>query len=99
MARQVTKESISLFLNHVNCGVSNTTVSDDRLLLFGNCIAQFEGDDLFIRIHTLSRTTLERLNGFNLFGYNCHVKQVKGVAFVNGQLVTDYNKWIKIDKV
>ena len=99
MTRQVSKDCVSALLNGINRTVSNTFVQDGTLYLFNNAIMKRVNDDLFIRIHTNSATTRERLNTLNLFGYDCHVVQRKGDVFVNGQLVDDYYKWIKIDKV
>lgn len=99
MTRQVSMDSVSALLTRQNRTVSNTSVIDGKLYLFGNNIIKLDNDDLYIRIHTNSVTTRERLNTLNKFGYNCHVKQVKGNVFVNGKAVNDYMEWIKIDKV
>ena len=99
MTRQISMDSVSALLTGQNRTVSNTCVMDNTLYLFNNAIMKLDNNDLYIRIHTNSVTTRERLNTLNRFGYNCHVKQVKGDVFVNGKAVNDYMEWIKIDKV
>ena len=99
MTRQVSKDSVSALLTGQNRTISNTCVMNNTLYLFNNAIMRLTDEGLEVRIHTNSNTTRERLNTLNLFGYNCHVKQVKGDVFVNGKAVNDYMEWIKINKV
>ena len=96
--RLVTEKCIKALLNGKNTAVSNTTVTDGRLLLFGNCIAKIEDGKLFVRIYYNSSTTRERLNGFSQFGYNIRVNQKDWMPFINGKEVTDEMAWVEIDK-
>ena len=106
--RKVTEQAIKSFLNHKNCklgGIStynnkqNTEIDADGLYLFGNCIAKLVNDNLYVRVHTLSNTTRERLNGFSEFGYKLSVTQRNWQAYINGEKVEDYYKWYKVEKV
>ena len=112
--RKVTEQSIKAFLNHRNgkfggvctnsyagCGYGeiNTEVDNGGLYLFGNCIAKLKNNDLYVRIHTLSNTTRERLNGFSEFGYKLSVSQKDWQAYINGEKVEDYYKWYKVERV
>ena len=112
--RKVTEQSIKAFLNHRNgkfggicknsyagCGYGeiNTEVDNGGLYLFGNCIAKLENNNLYVRIHTLSNTTRERLNGFSEFGYKLSVTQKDWQAYINGEKVEDYYKWYKVERV
>ena len=112
--RKVTEQSIKSFLNHRNgkfggvcCnsyagmgyGEINTEVDNDGLYLFGNCIAKLENNNLYVRIHTLSNTTRERLNGFSEFGYKLSVTQKNWQAYINGEKVEDYYKWYRVEKI
>lgn len=111
--KQVTEKSLKAFLNHRNgkfggicanpyCnanGEVNTEVDNDNLYLYGNCIAKLVNGDLYVRIHTNSNTTRERLNGFREFGYNISVSQHNWNAYINGKEVADYMQWQKIDRV
>lgn len=99
MTRQISKDSVSALLTNQNRCVSNTSVINGVMYLFGNDIMRLQNNDLYIRIHTNSTTTRERLNTLNLFGYNCHVVQRKGEVYINGKLINDYKEWVKIDKV
>ena len=94
-----TEKAIRSFLNHKNATISNTAVIDDRLYLFGNCIAKLENDDLYVRIYYNSNTTRERLNGFSEFGYNIRVNQKNWMPYINGQEITDDMAWHKIEKI
>ena len=106
--RKVTEQAIKAFLNHKNCklgGIStynnkqNTEIDNDGLYLFGNCIAKLENNNLYVRIHTLSNTTRERLNGFSEFGYKLSVTQKNWQAYINGEKVEDYYKWYRVEKI
>ena len=96
--RLVTEKALRAFLNGKNTAVSNTMVADDRLYLFGNCIAKIEDGKLFVRIYYNSNTTRERLNGFSEFGYNIRVTQKNWMPFINGKEVTDEMAWVEINK-
>lgn len=99
MTRQVSKDCISALLTGQNKTEGNTAVIDGTLYLFGNSIMRLENDDLFIRIHTNSNTTRERLNTLSNYGYNIAVVQRKGIPFLNGKAVDDLYEWHKISKV
>lgn len=106
--RKVSEQSIMAFLNGRNGkfgGVSNyngrqnTTVKDGKFYLFGNCIAKFENNELYVRLVCPSATTFERLNALGyLGGYKLGVYQHKFEPYLNGELVTDYDKWYKVSK-
>lgn len=112
--RKVTEQAIKSFLNHRNgkfggvctnryagCGYGyvNTEIDADGLYLFGNCIAKLVNNDLYVRVHTLSSTTRERLNGFSEFGYKLSVTQKNWQAYINGEPVEDYYKWYRVERV
>ena len=96
--RLVTEKTLKAFVNGKNTTVSNTTVSDNKLYLFGNCIAKIEDGKLFVRIYYNSTTTRERLNGFSEFGYNIRVTQKNWMPYINGKEVTDEMAWVEIHK-
>lgn len=112
--RKVTEQSIKALLNGKNvklggvctnsyagCGYGeiNTEVDNKAMYLFGNCIAKLENDNLYVRIHTNSNTTRERLNGFSEFGYKLSVTSKNWQAYINGEPVEDYYKWYKVERV
>ena len=108
MTRDITIKALSALLNGKNGkfgGVSkydgrvNTTVKDNILYLHDNAIIKIVNDTLFVRIHTNSVTTRERLNGLNKFGYNISLVQRKRIPILNGEKVEDLYKWYKIDKI
>ena len=106
--RKVSEKSIRAFLNGKNGkfggvskynGMQNTTVKDGKFYLFDNCIAKFEDGDLYVRIHTNSNTTRERLNTLSwLGGYDLSVTQRNWDAYINGKKVEDYMAWHKVSK-
>lgn len=96
--RTVTEKALRAFLNGKNTVVSNTMVADNKLYLFGNCIAKIEDGKLFVRIYYNSVTTRERLNGLSWFGYDISVTQRDWVAYINGKEVTDDMAWVEINK-
>lgn len=96
--RLVTEKSIKAFLNGKNTAISNTMVADNKLYLFGNCIAKIEEGKLFVRIYYNSTTTRERLNGLSWFGYNISVTQRNWMPYINGKEVTDEMAWVEINK-
>ena len=96
--RLVTEKSLRAFFNGVNTAVSNTMVADNKLYLFGNCIAKIEDGKLFVRIYYNSNTTRERLNGFSEFGYDINVSQRNWMPYINGKEVTDEMAWVEIHK-
>ena len=96
--RVVTEKTIKALLNGKNTAVSNTMVSDNKLYLFGNCIAKIEDGKLFVRIYYNSCTTRERLNGFPQFGYDIKVSQKNWMPFINGQEITNDMEWHEISK-
>lgn len=96
--RLVTEKALKAFLNGVNTSVSNTMVADDKLYLFGNCIAKIEDGKLFVRIYYNSTTTRERLNGLSWFGYDIRVSQRDWIPYINGKEITDEMEWVEIHK-
>lgn len=99
MTRQVSKDSISALLTGQNRTVSNTSVIDNKLYLFGNNIIKIEDGDVFVRLVVNSVTTRERLNTLSNYGYNISVVQRKGIPFINGKVINDLDEWVKINKV
>lgn len=99
MTRQVSKDSISALLTGQNRTVSNTSVIDNKLYLFGNNIIKIEDGDVFVRLVVNSVTTRERINCLHNFGYNISVVQRKGVPFINGKAVNDLYEWHKVNKI
>lgn len=113
--KNITENACKSLLNGKNCklggictntysdfggyGYQNTEIDNGGLYLFGNCIAKLENNNLYVRIHTNSNTTRERLNGFKYFGYNISVTSKKGIAHINGEPVQDYYAWHKIEKI
>ena len=113
MAREVSINACKALLNGKNCklggvcnnsyagmgyGEINTEIKDGTMYLFGNAIAKLVGDDLYVRIHTNSNTTRERLNTLYMFGYDISVCQRNYNAYINGKEVQDYYAWQKINK-
>lgn len=110
--RTVSEKSIKSFLNHKNgkfggvcnnpyCnanGKVNSEVKDDTYYLFGNAIMKFENDNLYIRLHTLSNTTRERLNSLSYFGYKVSVTQRNYTPYLNGEHMDSY-RWYKVEKI
>ena len=96
--RLVTEKVLKAFLNGKNTAVSNTMVADDRLYLFGNCIAKIEDGKLFVRIYYNSSTTRERLTNLSWFGYDISVTQKNWIPYINGKEVTDEMAWVEIHK-
>ena len=110
--RTVTEKSLKAFFNHKNgkfggvctnpyCNANgrvNSEVKDDTYYLFGNAIMKWVNDNLYIRIHTCSNTTRERLNGLWDFGYNVSVTQHNWNAYLNGKEVMDYSAWQRVEK-
>ena len=99
MTRQVSKDCVSALLTGQNKTVSNTSVIDNKLYLFGNNIIKIEDGDVYVRLIVNSVTTRERLNCLRNFGYNINIVQRKGIPFINGKAVNDLYEWVKIDKV
>lgn len=100
MARQVSERTAQAFFNHQNITVSNTTVRDDKFYLFGNCIAKFENNELFVRFYFNSNTTRERLNCLgNIGGYDIRATQKKSIPYLNGNRIDDEMAWVKVNKV
>ena len=89
MARKITTDAISAFMNGENFFRDNTSVSansfgDVVLMLHGNQIAQkrkIENDLQISNAGWFSTTTKERLNGLP----GVSVCQRKGVWFLNGE--------------
>ena len=96
--RLVTEKTLKAFVNGKNTTVSNTTVSDNKLYLFGNCIAKIEDGKLFVRIYYNSATTRERLTNLSWFGYDISVTQKNWIPYINGKEVTDEMAWVEIHK-
>lgn len=96
--RLVTEKTLKAFVNGKNTSVSNTMVADNRLYLFGNCIAKIEDGKLFVRIYYNSSTTRERLNGLSWFGYDIRVSQRDWIPYINGKEITDEMAWVEIHK-
>ena len=96
--RLTTEKILRAFLNGKNTAVSNTMVADNKLYLFGNCIAKIEDGKLFVRIYYNSNTTRERLNGLSWFGYDISVSQHDWIPYINGKEVTDEMAWVEIHK-
>ena len=100
MARQVSEQTARAFFNHENLTVSNTTVKDDKFYLYGNCIAKFEDDELYIRFVYNSNTTRERLNCLgDIGGYNINATQKNFIPYLNGNKIDDEMAWVKVNKV
>ena len=100
MTRQVSKQTAQAFFNHQNLTVSNTTVRDDKFYLFGNCIAKFEDNELYVRFYYNSNTTRERLNTLgNIGGYNINATQKNFTPYLNGKEIQDEMAWVKVNKV
>ena len=98
MSNQMSKDSVSALLTNQNRCVSNTSVIDGVMYLFGNDIMRLQNNDLYIRIVYPSRTTMERINCLSNYGYNVHLVQRKGELYLNGKLINDYKEWIKVNK-
>ena len=98
--RKVSDLTARAFFNHKDITISNTTVKDDKFYLFGNCIAKFENNDLYVRFYINSNTTRERLNALgNIGGYRISATQRKFVPYLNGNKVENEMTWVKVNKV
>ena len=114
MAREVSINACKALLNGKNCklggvcqntyvgigyGEVNTEIKDGTMYLFGNAIAKVVDGKLYVRIHTNSNTTRERLNTLSMFGYNISVCQRNYNAYINGKEVDDYMAWQRVTKL
>ena len=97
--RLVTEKAIKSLLNGKNACISNTTVADNRLYLFGNCIAKIEDGKLFVRMCGWNTpVTRERLNGFKNFGYKISVRSKDFTPYINNEVMDDM-AWYPVDKI
>ena len=100
MARQVSEQTARAFFNHHNMRLSNTEVKDDKFYLFGNCIAKFEDNELYVRFVYNSNTTRERLNTLgDIGGYNIKATQKNFIPYLNGNRIDNEMAWVKVNKV
>jgi hypothetical protein len=82
MSRKITEQVASAFLNRRPKSIGNSSTDGHVLLLHGNRIAEWHGDDLWItNAGWSSNTTKERLNG--LPGVRIHQKDF--AWFLNGK--------------
>lgn len=82
--RQITRQIVRAFENRTSLRISNSRTDGQSLWLFGNKIAEWRYNGLWIcNAGWKSRTTKERLDG--LTGVN--IQQVRGKWFLNG------NEW------
>lgn len=78
--RQITRQIVRAFENRTSLRISNTRTDGQSLWLFGNKIAEWRDNGLWIcNAGWKSVTTKERLNG--LTGVN--IQQVRGIWFLN----------------
>ena len=79
--RKITIEMASAFENNENKTLSNTEVKDNKMYLWGNCIAKKENGKTYINMCGYNtNTTRERLNG--LSGVN--IKSKDFTPYLNG---------------
>lgn len=82
--RKITKLMAESFKNGIDCKIGNTEVYNNAMYLFGNRIAWYENDGMYIQavfesFSRISNTTKERLNGIK--GVKVYTK--KKVAYLN----------------
>lgn len=82
--RKITKMMAESFKNGIGCKSGNTEVYNNALYLFGNRIAWYENDGMYIQavfesFSRISNTTKERLNG------------IKGVSICTKNKITYLN--------
>lgn len=82
--RKITKLMAESFKNGIDCKIGNTEVYNNALYLFGNRIAWYENDGMYIQaifdsFSRISNTTKERLNGIK--GVNVYTKNK--VSYLN----------------
>jgi hypothetical protein len=81
--RQITELMAYCFYNNVNKSLSNTTVKDGAMYLFGNKIAWHENGKIYFSMCGYDTpTTRERLNGLGV-----RVSQIKGDQVWNGKKI------------
>lgn len=84
--RKVTEIMVEAFKNGVDCKMGNTEVYNNALYLFGNRIAWYENDGMYIQavfdsFSRISNTTKERLNGIK----DVNIYTQNKVTYLNGK--------------
>lgn len=93
MARQITMDAVAAFMSHGSFRRSNTVVEGDKMFLFGNAIAKWEDNTMWITTRGWeSVTTKERLNGLP----GVDVYQSKGIWYLNGIEWIDSSQWTAV---
>jgi hypothetical protein len=90
--RKITREIVRAFENRTSLRISNSKTDGTSLWLFGNKIAEWRHDGLWISNGGWnSRTTKERLNGLR----GVRVEQFRGVWFLNEN---EWNgSWVNVE--
>lgn len=89
--RKVTELSALAFLGGETKKVNNTEVKNDAMFLFGNKIAEYRADGLYITAAGWkTATTKERLNSLP----NVSIYQSKGIWYLNG--IEWSGEWTKV---
>ena len=90
--RQITRKIVQAFESRTELRIDNSRTDGQSLWLFGNKIAEWRSDGLWISNGGWdSRTTKERLNGLR----GVSITQVRGNWFLNGVLWD--GRWINVD--
>ena len=90
--RQITRDIVRAFENRQSLKIDNSRTDGTSLWLFGNRIAEWRGDGLWItNAGWDSRTTNERLNGLT----GVHVRKQRGSLLLNN-LYWD-GRWTHVD--
>lgn len=90
--RQITQRIVTAFENRYELRIDNSRTDGRSLWLFGNKIAEWRGDGLWItNAGWDSRTTYERLNGLT----GVRVNKRRGVAMLNGREWD--GRWVHVD--
>jgi hypothetical protein len=97
MARKITNQIVSAFLNNQSKSIGNSVSRDGQLLLHNNVIAEFRGDEIWATLAGWATpTTKERLNGLAIaVGAGRPFNTVKRVPHFNDQPI-DSRQWVRL---
>ena len=97
--REVTRKTVSAFLNGRKLTNGNTSTDGKKLYLHGNCIAKRENGNIYVNnCGWETTTTKERINGvFNVLGrWNDAVYQKNFVWYYKNGVEFPCDEWVKV---
>lgn len=96
--RKVTSETVRAFVSGNAKKVGNTESTGQRLLLFGELIAEWrEGEIWFTLAGCNTITTKDRLNALLSIMNAGKISTVKGLLRYNERYISD-TEWVKLDR-